>query len=520
MNLSNYRSIEALMDSDLPEPILRIDFFLHAVITGTECELEPTTHAEELLYSLATGDESRLEFIEPRTILDTYLHALQNGDTSDLPKPRTASEMLLYQAVTGEDLGVKPVSRMDKYLSVLQKAGGLDYILSTSDDVSIIPLPNSTSGTAMIGEICGNHAITNNVIEQGLHKETLSFVGTSKNNTVDVTVEGINLFDNSIYKFSKGAFVNGTGAIKPSEIDMVCEDYIPIEVLKDYNHYTMYTNHKSTWIKIFFYDNNLTFCGGISGSLDPTSTFVLSNYSSAKYFRVGFYNINGETDSKLCIVATSNFTTVDNYADYGKTNKTITLPSELRSVSDDRYDRIIYKENDGTYFEQNIRKLTLNGSESWTAYALSNDFPDVVGFYCRPGNIHCSGIGSKTNYVISSDINTVSEDVFPGYLTRNEEILCLGYNSSEIATGNHYVKLSIRKDKLSEFNVNGLKAYLKENPITIYFKAHTPTITKISDMKFKCSNNVTLHLDYGTVKPSKVVIRYPYKQPTARFRMK
>ena len=107
--------------SYVPEPILRIDFFMYSAITGEIFDLTPTTQAEFYLDAIAKNDLSVLDFANPRTILDTYLHSLVSGDISDLPKPRTVSEMILYQSVTGEDLGVEPVSRMDKYLSQLRK---------------------------------------------------------------------------------------------------------------------------------------------------------------------------------------------------------------------------------------------------------------------------------------------------------------------------------------------------------------------------------------------------------------
>lgn len=157
LDLSLYRSIEALADNDIPNPILRIDFFLHAVITGEECNIEPVTKTEEYLYALATGDESRLGLYgDSISLLEEYLEALRTGDMDNLREPRTREEIILYQAITGEDLGVEPVSRIETYLSMLQNAGGLDYILSTSTSASVIPLTNSINGKARVQEMCGD----------------------------------------------------------------------------------------------------------------------------------------------------------------------------------------------------------------------------------------------------------------------------------------------------------------------------------------------------------------------------
>ena len=157
LDLSLYRSIEALADNNIPNPILRIDFFLHAVITGEECNIEPVTKTEEYLYALATGDESRLGLYgDSISLLEEYLEALRTGDMDNLREPRTREEIILYQAITGEDLGVEPVSRIETYLSMLQNAGGLDYILSTSTNASVIPLTNSISGRARVQVMSGN----------------------------------------------------------------------------------------------------------------------------------------------------------------------------------------------------------------------------------------------------------------------------------------------------------------------------------------------------------------------------
>ena len=189
LDLSLYRSIEALADNDIPNPILRIDFFLHAVITGEECNIEPVTKTEEYLYALATGDESRLGLYgDSISLLEEYLEALRTGDTSNLREPRTREEIILYQAITGEDLGVEPVSRIETYLSMLQNAGGLDYILSTSTNASVIPLTNSINGRARVQEMCGNTLV--NCIKTKIPELHLIGNGTSQPFYYDVIAKG------------------------------------------------------------------------------------------------------------------------------------------------------------------------------------------------------------------------------------------------------------------------------------------------------------------------------------------
>ena len=189
LDLSLYRSIEALADNDIPNPILRIDFFLHAVITGEECNIEPVTKTEEYLYALATGDESRLRLYgDSISLLEEYLEALRTGDIDNLREPRTREEIILYQAITGEDLGVEPISRIETYLSMLQNAGGLDYILSTSTSASVIPLTNSINGRARVQEMCGDTLV--NCIKTKIPELHLIGNGTPQGFSYDVIAKG------------------------------------------------------------------------------------------------------------------------------------------------------------------------------------------------------------------------------------------------------------------------------------------------------------------------------------------
>lgn len=219
LDLSLYRSIEALADNDIPNPILRIDFFLHAVITGEECNIEPVTKTEEYLYALATGDESRLGLYgDSISLLEEYLEALRTGDTSNLREPRTREEIILYQAVTGEDLGVEPVSRIETYLSMLQNAGGLDYILSTSTNASVIPLTNSINGRARVQEMCGDtiRTISDGYVTDGLKclldglfcsTDGITWDDLSGNGNHGVLSNSTGVSNNGAFKYSGGCHI-------------------------------------------------------------------------------------------------------------------------------------------------------------------------------------------------------------------------------------------------------------------------------------------------------------------------
>ena len=84
----------------VPEPKIRLEFFLHAIVTGETCELKPKTVDEEYLYAIATSDTSRIGEIYPRTLVEIYYDAILNNSVEDLPTPRTRWEEFLRSAVT------------------------------------------------------------------------------------------------------------------------------------------------------------------------------------------------------------------------------------------------------------------------------------------------------------------------------------------------------------------------------------------------------------------------------------
>ena len=184
--------------TDIPVPVTRTEHFMYSAITGNESGLKADTQAEMYLDAIKNSDTSDLEGIESRTVLDMYLEARQTGVVDDLPKPRTTSEMLLYQAITGEDLGAKPVSNMDKYLSLLEP-NNYDARLEIESEESVIHLIDSKNGRVEIKELEGNTLV--NYVQDGAKELTLNgdieaegtnvtLTDTVDNGLVDVACEG------------------------------------------------------------------------------------------------------------------------------------------------------------------------------------------------------------------------------------------------------------------------------------------------------------------------------------------
>ena len=499
LDLSLYRSIEALADNDIPNPILRIDFFLHAVITGEECNIEPVTKTEEYLYALATGDESRLGLYgDSISLLEEYLEALRTGDTSNLREPRTREEIILYQAITGEDLGVEPVSRIETYLSMLQNAGGLDYILSTSTNASVIPLTNSINGKARVQEMCGNTVRTR----------------------LDVSVTDglVCLFNDNGYKLQScgqddenGHKIEILSQNKNLLLPTARDKKIPI-FLKKGTTLTLSTkdNAISNGGNIMMYDVNgeVVWFAIDTGRTSVTRTLPRDIY----YIKDALsYNVNYELKYQLEISNTKT-----SYVEPEQNKKEILLNEPLRGLPNGVQDRIVYLDENttpiapkgkGLYLEKNVGEVVLSGSYDWVVNANTNPYGfnnDYSLFYLS--DKACNDL----NLVVSSSsVNSVLSlsDRFPTVSRDN------GYDIKAQMEYIHCECICIKNSRLSTRDFAGFKKWLADNPTTMYYTLRKPTYTKISDVNFECYENATVYVDSGVVAPTKTVIRYPYKQP-------
>lgn len=105
-----------------------------------------------------------------------------------------------------------------------------------------------------------------------------------------------------------------------------------------------------------------------------------------------------------------------------------------------------------------IEKSVLNGTEDWSSSILTSNDGKYLVFRLTNKNMARTKILSELSYVkITSDDNSK---------IYNKEYLGV-YHGSDKSEERLY--LSIAKSKISNSNLNGLKAYLKQNPITYYY---------------------------------------------------
>ena len=131
-------------------------------------------------------------------------------------------------------------------------------------------------------------------------------------------------------------------------------------------------------------------------------------------------------------------------------------PMELCKIGN--YQDRIYKNNDKWYIEKQIGKVVLNGSESWTSRAFSDNSYLSVKMTLQPKEN-----GGLCNYFISDNRYDIVEEHMTISKQWNE--LCF----------------AILKSRLDTPNATGFKTWLSNNNVLVYYVLNTPTTTEITD---------------------------------------
>ncbi len=134
----------------------------------------------------------------------------------------------------------------------------------------------------------------------------------------------------------------------------------------------------------------------------------------------------------------------------------------------DTYQDKIYKQNDTWYLHKEIGKVVLDGSETWINDNKTLD--NTMAFY------------SLVDYINSStSLKTTLEDKFTTeihdtYVGTDKEMF-EAYGSGATKAFN----IRINKNRLSSLDAVGLKTWLSNNNVTVYYIKAVPTDTEIED---------------------------------------
>lgn len=193
----------------------------------------------------------------------------------------------------------------------------------------------------------------------------------------------------------------------------------------------------------------------------------------------GFIRWNGIIENLEKEMISTDSTAI--YEPYQSTSLEFLLGEPLRSLPNGVCDTIEDLGN-GTWKEtRRIGKITLNETNSWGVNsAKSNEEILFLHLFTFPAK----SLSNNSIPFLSEDIPCVTASFIDD---DNNKINCIGMNIER------YFQLKIKTSLLSENTLNGFKAYMLENPITVYHELLEPieTIHEAPSLK---SFNETTHI--------------------------
>ena len=212
------------------------------------------------------------------------------------------------------------------------------------------------------------------------------------------------------------------------------------EIQKGLNRIAITTPNKIT-------DNNLI----VSGiGVNISKVVVCNSDEDFEYFE-GIKSA-GELES-LEITSTNSDNTHSNKIE-------ISINEPLRGLPNGIKDRIV-KKNGQWVIERNCDKIVLDGHEKWSLNAEWTNENFLCAYTSNSKRLPSSYI--LADKFISLKYNETLENSLV-----NKE--CLRYDASN--NGSIYIFIS--KTKLESFNIDGLKKWLSENPVTVVYQLETP----------------------------------------------
>lgn len=141
------------------------------------------------------------------------------------------------------------------------------------------------------------------------------------------------------------------------------------------------------------------------------------------------------------------------YQQYKQDKKDILIKEPLREGD------YLYEDNGQVKVYREAREYTFTGDEGFTIVAQPPDESLIrFQYFDEHRNIKASGSGYCNNFMFVKGINS---------LTNGE---CIGTHT----TGNNLINIIVKRSKLSTQDVEGLKAWLRENPTTVIYQLDKP----------------------------------------------
>ena len=262
----------------------------------------------------------------------------------------------------------------------------------------------------------------------------------------NIDLHGKNVFNLEKYPFTPKVAYSSTGY---QELNWTgysgIKDYFPI------NGNTTYSFSNSTGLDIYyglvFYDKNKTIISNITAH---TTTFTTP--SNCEYIRFSIHT--EELPTWVQIEEGSTTTNYEEYYDY-----------KLAKMPNTDYKNRIYKNNGNWYFEENVRKYIIDGTESWTtqsAYSGYYRYMFVLMENYKNDNLSYGVVGMNSHFI--QRITQPHGDYEYLYLQ---------------AVNNNLLSVYIQIKNLS--TIANFKTWLSENNVVVWYPLTNPVTTQITN---------------------------------------
>lgn len=169
--------------------------------------------------------------------------------------------------------------------------------------------------------------------------------------------------------------------------------------------------------------------------------------------------------------------------------KEILLPISdgLKSLPNGICDRL-YEKNGEVSLEQNVGKITLDGSEAWKTGSTDGD-GSTIRFIIWNGNLSSSW---------NKPLNLVCNNFVSNGNNYSYDVECIAID------GQKYLGIRILKSKLQTPTVEGFKNWLKNNPTTVYYQLENPIYHKLDlyDLDLEMYGDVTNIFSNNKIPPN------------------
>ena len=197
-----------------------------------------------------------------------------------------------------------------------------------------------------------------------------------------------------------------------------------------------------------------------------TFTTTTGNYLAVTYFRTTDTITEQEMLNSIQIEENSSATDYEPY--YNPVSYNIDLNLEniyLAKIPDTNYKNRIYKNNGNWYFEENVRKYIIDGTESWTtqsAYSGYYRYMFVLMENYKNDNLSYGVVGMNSHFI--QRITQPHGDYEYLYLQ---------------AANNNLLSVYIQIKNLS--TIANFKTWLSENNVVVWYPLATPVTTQITN---------------------------------------